>query len=1550
MSHKIWGVLAALALVFGLSTMANAAPLTSLSAVFPDSTVGDTATVATADTISFTTATADTICQIRIAFPDGFDFVDPDTAAASTGIGAPDTVYACQSSGGDTLFYDVASPVNIPAGTTITLRLKGIVNDTTAGETTLQVATYDTTGGLKQIDGFTPVDVTLLARSAVKLAIKQQPSASDTVGSTLTTPLAIEAQDQYGNVDSTFTGSVTLSAWLAANTSIAGNGTITNGTVAAVKGKATFTDMIYDKAESVKFKGSASGLTDSPLSEAVTYIAAGPHYISLASSKSSLVVGDNATITATVTDLYRNAVADSDSVALTSQGIGHFGSATGPSDTTIVTSGGTGRCSIKYYAPLHYTGTVTIKGWAWNKSSNPAGQTDTTSISLTVEPSTAAGIDVTPSSVTIVVRDTTTVVAELLDAYGNHVDATSADQVTYSPTTTTPADSAGYWAGPATLNATTKKIERKWVGSTIKETETVTVSYGVYSDQCQITTRGAAPATVLLEAAGDSTVNVSSDSSSGINLTATVKDQYGNLTNGKVVTFTVTTGSGKIVASDTTGTPDEGKAYSTFYPSPKITVLPVVITATSEGVSDDVPITLKPEVTPAKLTLTPAMDTTHVAGTSVDLLAELFDDNDNQKDLELGDLTVNVIQGNGTATKSRVAAAGISADSTVQVTYTSLPDSGETAKIEVVAFGLKDTSTVKTISVLELDHFTLTDITPASADSQAVVEGDSILVQIEAQDAANHRFYAYQNQGLVLSYSGTGATVTWGGAHVTDNGDGTATIKDSTFVSGRDTVWIKNTTAESAIITATEVGGKTGTMPVTFVPGALAEFGVVVPDTVTAGTPFTVTVKPLDQYENLITANSYWIEFSSNKTGVSLPSGKQKITGAVGYQCTASEPTSGLKITVNKIDVDSLVPYGISSAITVVAAPVPPALAISSVTASADTVTVGEPFTVTVTLSDTTWAGKVNLSANKVSVTLPGFVLATDGVATAEVVANEAMGGLKILAEADGATGCSAEITVEAAPVPVVDAPDTLIVTDVPGDNGGWVQVTFPVSASDLEGGGYILYREVPVAGDTTGATTWEIWATCPDVAEDNVVVTLSTAPYYTDVTNWGVRAVKAPYFSSLTQGITPKLSVADGQVSVMTYGIGGAVDNIAPAAPAELRAVDNPGDTGGAVLLTWTLSSDDTRLESGTAHGRPYKIYAVTGYEIYRDGELIATVDRGVSTYVDATAENNVTYTYLVKAVDGTFTVPSEANVAIAVDNTLLADFSSNLKVWTEDFAMFVNNFGLGEADVEFDPVFDLDGNGKVWTEDFTIFVGQFGQTAGAAKAIAASAEGLNTGASAALDISREGAAITVDVSAEGLSELASYGLKVSFDPEAVQFLGASEGNLLRNNSLFVAIPTKAGEVWVLNGQPEAVSASSGLLSQLHFKALNEQAVGSAIRVDALDLFDSDARLNSIAAQGLEVTVAPERFALLQNYPNPGNPSTVISYTLAENSKVNLTIYNTLGQAVRTLVDGHQTANIYKVVWDGRDDSGKEVASGVYFYRLVAGKFSATKRLIVLK
>ena len=99
-----------------------------------------------------------------------------------------------------------------------------------------------------------------------------------------------------------------------------------------------------------------------------------------------------------------------------------------------------------------------------------------------------------------------------------------------------------------------------------------------------------------------------------------------------------------------------------------------------------------------------------------------------------------------------------------------------------------------------------------------------------------------------------------------------------------------------------------------------------------------------------------------------------------------------------------------------------------------------------------------------------------------------------------------------------------------------------------------------------------------------------------------------------------------------------------------------------------------------------------------------------------------------------------------------------------------------------------------------------------------------------------------------------------------------------------------------------------------------------------------------------------PTKFALLPNYPNPFNPETTISYQLpptgqAANSQVNLTVYNLNGQIVRRLVKGNQPAGTYSVKWDGTDDRGVPVASGVYFYRLTTGSgFVATRKMILLR
>ena len=88
----------------------------------------------------------------------------------------------------------------------------------------------------------------------------------------------------------------------------------------------------------------------------------------------------------------------------------------------------------------------------------------------------------------------------------------------------------------------------------------------------------------------------------------------------------------------------------------------------------------------------------------------------------------------------------------------------------------------------------------------------------------------------------------------------------------------------------------------------------------------------------------------------------------------------------------------------------------------------------------------------------------------------------------------------------------------------------------------------------------------------------------------------------------------------------------------------------------------------------------------------------------------------------------------------------------------------------------------------------------------------------------------------------------------------------------------------------------------------------------------------------------------LADNYPNPFNPATTIEFSIANDSHVNLSIYNVKGQLVRTLVDEFKINNHYKIVWDGKNDHGIPVASGVYFYRLETDSFSESKKLILMR
>ena len=123
-----------------------------------------------------------------------------------------------------------------------------------------------------------------------------------------------------------------------------------------------------------------------------------------------------------------------------------------------------------------------------------------------------------------------------------------------------------------------------------------------------------------------------------------------------------------------------------------------------------------------------------------------------------------------------------------------------------------------------------------------------------------------------------------------------------------------------------------------------------------------------------------------------------------------------------------------------------------------------------------------------------------------------------------------------------------------------------------------------------------------------------------------------------------------------------------------------------------------------------------------------------------------------------------------------------------------------------------------------------------------------------------------------------------------------------------------------------------------------------------------SDGQVTTAAANGTgtldvitgvedeELAGIPEEFALHQNYPNPFNPETTIRYQLPESANVLVKIYNLQGRWVRTLVNENKEAGFHEIVWDARDEAGKDVSSGLYLYRIQAGDFTDVKKLMLLR
>jgi hypothetical protein len=219
-------------------------------------------------------------------------------------------------------------------------------------------------------------------------------------------------------------------------------------------------------------------------------------------------------------------------------------------------------------------------------------------------------------------------------------------------------------------------------------------------------------------------------------------------------------------------------------------------------------------------------------------------------------------------------------------------------------------------------------------------------------------------------------------------------------------------------------------------------------------------------------------------------------------------------------------------------------------------------------------------------------------------------------------------------------------------------------------------------------------------------------------------------------------------------------------------------------------------------------------------------------------------------------------------------------------------------------------------------------------------------------------------------------FTVQVALQGDAIPFVRAVEAALCYDADVLDFVSSRTVTPGVDDGDPFAVTKllpgevgtvgiaaaalgesarlhGEGVIGRLTFVWKDRRTASTRLTLHEVKAADVNGSDIGVSAQDLElnaVNVIPVQFALYQNFPNPFNPSTRIRFDLPEDGPVRIDIYNCMGQRVATLIDEPRQAGAYTVMWNGRNDSGLELAAGVYLFRIEAGRFSDTKKMVLLK
>lgn len=351
----------------------------------------------------------------------------------------------------------------------------------------------------------------------------------------------------------------------------------------------------------------------------------------------------------------------------------------------------------------------------------------------------------------------------------------------------------------------------------------------------------------------------------------------------------------------------------------------------------------------------------------------------------------------------------------------------------------------------------------------------------------------------------------------------------------------------------------------------------------------------------------------------------------------------------------------------------------------------------------------------------------------------------------------------------------------------------------------------------------------------------------------------------------------------------------------------------------------------------------AISGYKVYRDGTLISTItDPNNTTYTDLDLAN-ATYTYGVSA---TYTTGESAPATVqAVVNVVLPPvlFGETFESY-DNFAMTFSPWTLLDIDqsatygitgVEFpgsaSPMAYIVFNPSATTPPLTTLTPHGGAKMAASFASTTPPNNdfmvtprMTLGTGSALKFYAK-------------SHTNTYGLErfrvgVSTLPTIVQ-----QGFQYITGANYVEAPVNWTE-YVYD-----LSAYDGQTVYIAIRCVSNDAF-----IFYVDDFTVHSNGGSVANE--DPTIPAIQTELVGNFPNPFNPETTIRYNVKESTPVTIGIYNLKGQLVKTLVNDVKDAGNHSVVWNGTDNNGRSIASGVYYYKMQAGKFSSTKKMILMK